>query len=318
MLRIGVQTKDAIEDTNPLEGFSLLKEAGFTSVDFSLNKYLINKDLYNGKLNAFFDQTVEELERFFQPHKEAALQTGIEIFQMHMPYPIYVPNGKKELNEYLREVVAKKSLYVCHYLGCKNLVVHGMKLTRYLGTEELEWKETERFLDFLAPAAKELGITLCIENLYNSVGGHLVEGPCCDALKAAERIDRMNEKYGAEVLGFCFDTGHANIVGLDFENFLTTLGHRLKVLHVHDNDGAADLHQIPFTFTKTRENKSSTDWDGFIRGLRNIGYGGAISFETAPVLSSFPREMKEDVLCFIAKIGEYFMEQIRENGIFDL
>ena len=36
MLRIGVQTKDAIEDTNPLEGFSLLKEAGFTSVDFML------------------------------------------------------------------------------------------------------------------------------------------------------------------------------------------------------------------------------------------------------------------------------------------
>ena len=48
--------------------------------------------------------------------------------------------------------------------------------------------------------------------------------------------------------------GHANIVGLDFEKFITTLGSRLKVLHIHDNDSISDLHQIPFTFTRTREN----------------------------------------------------------------
>lgn len=90
---------------------------------------------------------------------------------------------------------------------------------------------------------------MCIENIYTSVGNHIVEGPCCDARKAAERIDAMNEKYGAQVLGFCLDTGHANLVGLDMEDFIRTLGTRLKVLHIHDNDGVADLHQIPYTFT---------------------------------------------------------------------
>ena len=113
----------------------------------------------------------------------------------------------------------------------------------------------------------------------------------------------MNEKYRAEVLGFCFDTGHANLVGLDMEDFLTTLGDRLKVLHIHDNDGSSDLHQIPFTFTKTRENRPSTDWDGFVKGLRNIKFQGVLSFETAPVLTTFPDRMKADVLSFIAKIG---------------
>lgn len=310
MLRIGVQTKNAIDDANPLEGFLLLKNAGFTSVDFSLNNYLINKDLYKGKLNHFFDKSIEELKEFFRPHKEAALETGIEIFQMHMPYPIYVPDGKPEINEYLWNVVAPKSMEICHYFNCKYIVVHGFKLAKYLGSEELEWKKTEEFLDSIAPMAKEMGITICFENLYCSAANHLIEGPGCDVHKAIERIDRMNEKYGAEVLGFCFDTGHANIVGFDFEDFLTRLGHRLKVLHVHDNDGIADLHQIPFTFTKTRENKPSTDWEGFIRGLRNINYDGAISFETAPVLSSFPCEMKEDVLALIARIGHYFKETI--------
>ena len=94
------------------------------------------------------------------------------------------------------------------------------------------------------------------------------------------------------------------------EQFITTLGHRLKVLHIHDNDGIGDLHQIPFTFTKTRENRSSTDWDGFLGGLKAIGFGGVLSYETAPVLSSFPEEMKEDALAFIAKIGAYFVGKI--------
>ena len=132
----------------------------------------------------------------------------------------------------------------------------------------------------------------------------------CNAKKASERIDRFNEKYHAEVLGFCFDTGHANLVGIDFEDFITTLGFRLKVLHIHDNDGIADLHQIPYTFTKTRENRVSTDWEGFIGGLKRIHFDKVLSFETAPVLSSFPEEMREEALKFIAKIGRYFAERV--------
>ena len=94
------------------------------------------------------------------------------------------------------------------------------------------------------------------------------------------------------------------------ERFITGLGHRVKVLHIHDNDGVMDLHQIPFTFTKTRENKASTDWDGFVRGLKNIRYDRVLNFETAPVLSAFPEEMKQDALAFIAKVGEYFSGKI--------
>lgn len=230
--------------------------------------------------------------------------------QMHMPYPVYVPAGSKELNDYLWNEVAPKSMALCAFLECPYIVIHGFKLARFLGSEEKEWEQTERFIHSIAPYAKDMGITICIENLYESVGGHLVEGPCCDAVKAVERIDRINDTYHAEVLGFCFDTGHANLVGLDMERFITGLGHRVKVLHIHDNDGVMDLHQIPFTFTKTRENKASTDWDGFVRGLKNIRYDRVLNFETAPVLSAFPEEMKQDALAFIAKVGEYFSGKI--------
>lgn len=313
MMQIGVQTQNVVFDSNPTEGFKVLKEAGFTCADFSLNTYLTNKMLYQKELNGFFDKTDTELETFFFSHKKGAKEAGIYINQMHMPYPNYVPNGGKELNDYLWNVVAPKSMKVCAFLECPYIVVHGFKLAHYLGSEEAEWQQTEKFLEFLAPIAKEMGITICIENLYNTKGKHIVEGPCCDAGKAVERIDRMNDKYGAEVLGFCFDTGHANLIGIDFEDFIRKIDYRLKVLHIHDNDGVGDLHQLPFTFTRSRENYPSTDWDGFIRGLQAIKYDKVLSFETAPVLKAFPEEMKLQALAFIAKTGKYFANTIKVN-----
>jgi len=310
MLQIGMQTRDIVLDENPLEGFLLLKEAGFDCADFSLNGYLPNKMVYKGQVNGIFDKTVEELEAFFTPHKEAAKQVGIRIHQMHMPYPLHVPNGKKEVNDYLWNVVAPKSLHVCKFFDCKYIVVHGFKLATYLGSEELEWAETEKFLRFLAPMAKEMGITLCVENLYNSLGNHMVEGPCCDVEKVVKRIDVLNEEFGADVLGFCLDTGHANLVGIDIYDFIVRLGHRLKVLHVHDNDGVRDLHQIPYTFAKKKDDKDALDWQGFLNGLREIEFEGVINFEASPVVSAFPEEMKSDALEFLVKIGKYFMSKI--------
>ena len=310
MLEVGVQTKNVVDDRCPREGFELMRSSGFSCGDFSLNGYLLNTSLYQSELNTFFDRSVAELESFFGPHRSGAREAGIRISQMHMPYPNYVPKGSRELNDYLWNVVAPKSMAVCVFFDCPYIVVHGFKLAYYLGCEEEEWRQTEAFLDSLCPMAREMGITICIENLYENLGGHLVEGPCCDAKKAAERIDRINSQYQAEVLGFCFDTGHGNLVGLDFEDFITTLGHRLKVLHIHDNDGIGDLHQIPFTFTKTRENTASTDWEGFIRGLKRIRFEGVLSFETAPVLTAFPEEMKEMVLTFLAGIGRHFAEKL--------
>ena len=309
-LRIGVQTLNVIEDDCPETGAQLLKEAGFSAVDFSLHGYLTNKNIYGSNINHFFEKSVEELEAFFTPHKEALAKYGIDVWQMHMPYPVYVPKGSRQLNAYLRKNVAPKSMRLCSFLGCRYIVIHGFKLAYYLGSEEKEWEATAEFLEELAPLARELGITMCIENLYDSQGDRIVEGPCCDGVKAVRRIDAMNEKYGAEVLGFCFDTGHGNLIHLDCEAFITTLGSRLKVLHIHDNDGWRDLHQIPFAFTKTRENKSATDWEGFILGLRKTGYKGVLNFETGPALTSFPDEMKGDVLRFIACIGRYFAGRI--------
>lgn len=312
-LAVGVQSKNIVFDEDPLDGFEMIKRAGFSCCDFSLNSYLTNTSLYSLEFNDFFNQSIRELETFFAPHKQTAGIAGIRINQMHMPYPSYVPKATAEINNFLMQIVAPKSMEICAFFDCPYIVVHGFKLAKQLGLEAAEWERTEQFLESLAPLAKELKITICLENLYTPIGNRMMEGPCCDVRKAVARIDRMNEKYGAEVLGFCLDTGHANLIGIDFEDFITTLGNRLKVLHIHDNDGIGDLHQIPFTFTRSHENVPSTDWDGFIRGLRKIQFDKVLSFETAPVLSAFPPKMKQDVLEIIAKIGDYFAGEIQSE-----
>ena len=51
------------------------------------------------------------------PSKAAAAEAaGVTINQMHMPYPVYVPAGEKQVNDYLRNEVAPKSMAVCAFL----------------------------------------------------------------------------------------------------------------------------------------------------------------------------------------------------------
>lgn len=131
----------------------------------------------------------------------------------------------------------------------------------------------------------------------------------------AEQAVRISGEAGAEaIIVYPLTAGVSREelwrVNRDFFSFLSALGNRLKVLHIHDNDGRADLHQLPFTFTRTRENVTSTDWEGFLDGLGAICFDGVLSFETAPVLKSFPEAMKDDALSMIAKIGRYFDNEL--------
>lgn len=303
-LAVGVQSKGIVYDNDPLEGFEMMKRAGFSCCDFSLDSPFTNLSFCSKKNDVFFQQPIRELKNFFVPYKEAADTAGIKINQMRMPGLIYITSAAKEKINDLIQTAAVKSMEICAFFGCPYIVVHGPGA---VGGTEADWEWSEKYLDFLAPIAKDLKITMCIENRN-------MESFCCDAEKVAAYIDCVNEKYGAEILGFCFDTGYANLSGIDPEDFITTLGSRMKVLHIHDNDGIRDLHQIPFTFSGGDcGNTSPTDWDGFIRGLRKIQFDQVLSFETASALSEFPQKMKLDVLRFVAQIGSYFVGEIQSN-----
>ena len=72
MIRIGVQTKNIVYDSDPVSGFALIKEAGFDCADFSLNSYLSNTSLYKLDVNDFFEKSDAGMEAFFMLHKKGA------------------------------------------------------------------------------------------------------------------------------------------------------------------------------------------------------------------------------------------------------
>ena len=54
-----------------------------------------------------------------------------------------------------------------------------------------------------------------------------------------------NSPLGKEVLGICFDFGHANVGNLNMYKEIVKIGSKLIITHIHDNYGT-DSHNQPF------------------------------------------------------------------------
>lgn len=303
MLNIGIQSKLILGEQPKIEEFNKIKKARFDCIDFNLDRFLPNSDIYQGKMNDFFSKSEEELSLFFESYYKIAVEAELFFSQVHAPYPLYV-YGRESDKDYLH-MVAEKSIKICAALRSPYLIIHPFKLAYHLGAEE-EYQQNRSFFESLIPTAQKYDVIICLENLYDGVGGRLCEGVCADPHLAVNYIDSLNQAAGEERFGFCFDVGHANLFGRNMKEFINILGKRLKTLHLHDNDGIHDLHQMPFTFAKELAGETTTDWKGLIEGLRENKYSGVLSFETFGVLKCFPEELHEIVLKLIAEIGQYF------------
>lgn len=307
MFQVGVQTKGMVEGNAPEAGLERIAAAGFDCADLNLDVFFESGQVRCGCADQFFKQDMRELEAFFTPWARAAESLGLRFSQMHAPYPAFVW-GRRETGAYMRESVIPKSLRIAGFLGIPYVVVHPGKLQYQAGKEE----EARRNLDYFAsliPLAKECGVVVCMENLYEVVGGRLVEGPCSDPAEAARWLDCLNQTAGEERFGFCLDTGHLNLTKREPGKYIAALGSRIKALHLHDNNGREDLHQIPYTFSEGE----GVDWEEVLAGLARAGYRGALSFETAPCLRSFPDQMRLSALRAVEGIGRYFEERMKEE-----
>ena len=310
MLDIGVQTKGILPQIDIDRGFKLISEAGFTKVDINIDTFLKNSDLYAGKVNKFFDSSIEELAVYFGQYREVMNKYGISPSQMHAPYPVRV-DGKEKQNEYMQGVVIPKSIMIARILNVPWVVIHPFKM-QYPYNKDIEKQINITYFKQLIPLLKECGVGVCFENLYEGRGTRIVEGVCADPYDAVSYIDILNEMAGEEVFGFCIDTGHLQLIKRDPYEFIEVIGKRLKALHIHENDGVGDIHQMPYTFGNN--SYAGLDWNSIYAGLKDIKYSGTLSFETFPCLNNFPKNMRASVLSTIYNIGEYMRECIIEGG----
>lgn len=308
MLDIGVQTKGILPERMIDKGFEQIKNAGFNRVDINVDTFLKNTDVYDGKLNKFFDQDIDKLVVYFEQYKVAMDRLGIKPSQMHAPYPVRV-EGNPGLSSYMQGTVIPKSIIIAEVLGVPWVVIHPFKM-QYVYGKERERQENLEYFKMLIPLLKQCGVKVCLENLYEGIGRRIVEGVCADPEDAVWYIDTLNEYAGEELFGFCLDTGHLQLVKREPYDFIIKLGKRLKALHIHENDYVSDLHQLPFSFGNSKED--GQDWEQICKGLKEIGFEGTLSFETFPTLNSFPKSMADTVLKSINSVGEYLAERIEQ------
>lgn len=305
-MHIGVQTKGIIPEKSIENGIAMIKRAGFDRIDFNLDCFLKNSDLYEGKVNKFFDADMDELITYFLQYRVAMEKYGVKASQMHAPYPVRV-EGRGKQNEYMQGNVIPKSLIIAEVLQVPWVVVHPFKM-QYIYGKDVERKTNIEYFKMLIPMLKQCRVGICFENLYEGMGQRLVEGVCADPDEAISYIDTLNDCAGEELFGFCLDMGHLQLVKRDPYEFITRLGSRLKILHLHENDAVGDLHQMPYTFGSS--NTQGQDWDSIYRALKEINFNGTLSFETFPCMNSFPKGMNEAVLNAVYEIGNYMKEQI--------
>ena len=116
-------------------------------------------------------------------------------------------------------------------------------------------------LRVLRHEAEQRGVTIALENVHNRF--------LLSPLEAAELIDRINSAY----VGWYFDIGNVMTMGYP-EDWITTLAGRIKCVHIKDYDLS---RSGPDAFCEL--GAGSVDWPRVSAALRQVGFGGALTFE---------------------------------------
>jgi len=122
-------------------------------------------------------------------------------------------------------------------------------------------------IEELSPVILWTNVRLALENMAN------------DDFKL---IGQLLEEFGSDLVGICYDCGHGNIRKGEGLDHLERFKDRLIAVHIHDNDGTADHHWVPFTGT--------VDFPRLARIIAASSYTGCISLESN--INSLPEVKK--------------------------
>ena len=193
--------------------------------------------------------------------KALADELGMTFVQAHSPggNPLWADD---ERVEYLVKSTIR-SIEVCEVLGIKNTVTHaGCRR----GVEKADWfAENKRFYEKLFPTMERCGVNVLCEN---SSEQNIGRG--CYYLYSGKDMREFIDYVDHPQFGGCWDTGHANMVGPQYEEIMA-VGNKLWAIHYNDNRGERDDHMMPFMGTLNH--------DEVMTALIDVGFGGTFTLE---------------------------------------
>lgn len=171
-----------------------------------------------------------------------------------------------------------------------------------------EWEINKEFYLALASQCRKEDTKLLLVNQCRNQNGHFVRGICSDGEKVAEWIDELNRETGMERFGFCLDIGDCNLCGQNIQSMAAAVGKRINAVILTENDGRNMAKLLPFTSAYGR--RSTMDWLGVIRGLRQAEFDGYLILESVDTIVSFSPLLQPHLMPVYKALLDYFMMQI--------
>lgn len=219
-------------ETEYKERFNLIKQAGFDCTA-----------LWGG------DNLISEEPNLKNKIPEYARNAGLEIEYIHAPFSnaCSIWEAGIEGENYMDMIFS--NIDYCHTHNINNLVMH---LSNKYMPEEPSKLGVDRFKKIIKQAEKK-DVNIALENL-----------------RRYPLLDVIYEAISSPKLGFCYDSGHQRCFSSNIE-FLEKYPDKLMVLHLNDNTGAGDKHDIPFD--------GRCNWKKIKKDLDKSNYNGPIMLE---------------------------------------
>lgn len=274
-------------------GLTMLKNAGFDAVDYSLD--------VGFKPNVLPELTTDEdIFAFYEAVRRHMDEIGIIASQTHAPH------GKSPVDDNgvpLPEEVEmyKRAIKVTAILGAPYIVIHPVTYGVLSSDYERGMRATKALYDQLTDTLVEYNVKLGVENMftYDYTHYYYCSTSCSNGRDLMEHANMMNsDRYCV-----CLDIGHASVVGLDPVKVIRQVAPKLELVHVHDTYGPYDSHCIP--------GECSTKWPGVMRALKEVGFKGVFSMELAIFgkASKIDPSLMEDYAGIAAKVARFLVKE---------
>ena len=236
----------------------------------------------------------DDWESYVKDIAEFGRRWGVEFAQSHLPYyDIFAQNDTSKVA--LMEELIRRCIIASAELGVKWAVTHPGTV---YGAGPDPAPSLEKNLEYYyvhLETARKAGVGLALENEFEYHGMSIQRMFGANIIELCELADAFND----QLIGVCYDFGHANLCGGFHRWNLGIIGKRLKATHVHDNFFVSDDHLMPF-FGKT-------DWADAMAALSEIAYGGDLTFEIQEFARYMPNELKALAVELSFKVGNYLI-----------
>lgn len=235
-----------------LDRIKYVCDAGFKYIDLSLYTVAENDELI---ISDDFQKTIDEIIKYAQ-------EKNIQFVQCHSPNTN--PLDKNQFEKAVKWNI--RAIEICGALGIPNMVVHSGWDPN--ATKEEWFQRNKAFFERLFETMERHNVNVLHENNTS------VNVPWYYPKTGVDMAEFSNY-VNHPMFHSCWDTGHANIEGSQYEDILS-LGDDLYAIHFNDNRGSQDEHIIPYLGT--------LNVDEVMCALKEINYKGTFTFEAGSTL----------------------------------